>query len=87
MLQRSEIIDPFFRSLHDRLVEEINDKVDELTEGSAKLTEHDRETVAEKYAARVAHIKALRRVLDVCAELQLDMYGPKGRDQNQTGES
>jgi hypothetical protein len=86
MLQRSEIIDPFFRLVYDRLTAELEIKIGGLAGGSAKVTENDTDTVAEKYAGQVAYIAAIRQVLEVCEELQLNMYGPKGRDDNQDGE-
>ena len=86
MLQRSEIVDPFFRALHARLTTDLDNRVGGLANGTAKVTDNSTETVAEKYAEQVAHIAAIRLVLDTCEELQRDMYGPKGRDDNQNGE-
>lgn len=71
------LIDPFHRELTTRLTAEIDKRIEQLTEGSAKRYINDSETVAEKYASQITYIKALRDVLTICVELEQARYGAK----------
>jgi hypothetical protein len=75
----ANLIDRFHRSLYAVLSEELSNRISKLANGSAALVQGDTATVAEKYSAQVAYIKALSDVLDKCRELEADMYGsPSG---------
>lgn len=73
----SEIIDPFHRQLHQVLQEDLVRRVEQLATGSAAQVAGSQESVAVKYAAQTSYIKALRDILEKCAELEQDIYGPK----------
>lgn len=75
-----DIVDPFHRALHKRLSEEMAQRIEAVAGGSASVLAEDTKTVAEKYAAQVAYIMALRDVLEVCEELGSDLYGNARRD-------
>ena len=73
------ILDPFHRVLAQRINEEIRAKEHNLADGSAARITEDTASVAEKYAAQVAHIRALYSILDLCKAIELDQntLGPR----------
>lgn len=83
MVERSTIIDPFFRELHDRLAPEIDNRIVALASGSAKRTEGSVETVAEAYAAQCAYIQALNLVLQIGTEIEHNRHGNRPEEQQQ----
>lgn len=70
-----DLIDAFHRRLYPVLAKDIENRMLQLAEGSAKTIQGGAETVAEKYAAQVAYITALNDVLSKCHEIEVDMYG------------
>jgi hypothetical protein len=68
------IIDPFFRRLHARLVEEIDNRMIALARGTAFAIDGGR-TTAENYSFQVGALEALGRVIEVCQELEHEQYG------------
>lgn len=80
MTTAPELIDPFHRALYGRLKQKLEACIEGLASGSAASALDDPATVAEKYAAQVAYIKALNDVLEVCEELERDRYGVKRED-------
>jgi hypothetical protein len=68
-----EIIDPFYRSLYNELIPQINNKAAELCAGRAI----DYAT----YREEVGYIRALNDVLDKCAELERTKYGTGNREE------
>lgn len=83
MVTAPDLIDPFHRSLHARLTEEINKRVTALAQGSAAKTLDSGSTVAENYAAQTSYIQALVSVLDVCEELEQERYGARKKDEDE----
>lgn len=75
------IIDPFFRQLYNRIVEDLDSRVNALARGSALVlgekTGLDPNTIAMKYQAVVAHIAALQEVIDLGIEIDRERYGTK----------
>lgn len=72
-----DIIDPFHRQLRAVLDEDLTRRIVALSEGSAARVAGGVEEVAEKYAAQVSYIKALRDLIEKCEELEKEIYGPK----------
>lgn len=72
-----DLIDPFHRNLYKVLSEDISDRVEQLVTGSAKKYSDGAESVAEKYAAQISYLQALRTVLEKCREIEVDMYGSR----------
>lgn len=70
------IIDPFHREFYTRVAEELETRKNNLSKGSAALTqyEHPNVTVAERYAAGVSYIQALNDVLSIAAEIEQRRY-------------
>lgn len=83
MVERSTIINPFFRDLYDKLAPEIDKCMHELAAGSAKQVAGSPETVAEKYADQCGYIRAMLTVLDVCTELEHNIHGNRPEEQQQ----
>lgn len=73
----ANFIDRFHRQLHSVLADEIHTRTLRLAQGAASLTQGDILTVAEKYAAQVAYLRALHDIVEKCQELEVDMYGTK----------
>lgn len=74
MRDGSSVIDPFHRSLHSALMEELHKRVDSIASGAAKNF--------EDYKEKIGYIKALNDSLDKCKEIETEMYGLKpGEDQ------
>lgn len=71
------LIDPFHRSLHERLTTMLQDRVSRLAQGSASQMIGSQSSVAENYAGQVGYIQALRDVLDVCDDLERERYGDR----------
>ena len=71
------LIDPFHRALYAMVTRAIEDRVTDLASGSAAVLKDSSQTVAEKYAAKVAYLMALKDVLAWCEELEADMYGKR----------
>lgn len=84
MVERSSIVNPFFRELHDQLAPEIDRRIVSLASGSAKRTEGSPETVAEAYAAQCAYIQALNEVLKVCANIEHNIHGNRPEESQQS---
>lgn len=74
------LIDQFHRAIYAKLSEEISRRMIQLAEGSAKTIQGSDATVAEKYAAQVSYIEALNDVLDMCQQIENDIYGTKKPD-------
>ena len=74
-----QILDPFHRALSELINEEIEAAKDKLASGQAARITEDTASVAEKYAAQVAHIRALRSVLDLCHQVEVNQnsLGPR----------
>lgn len=70
-----ELIDPFHRALRERLEEQLSNKIEALSNGSAITGAQSASDVAERYAAQTSYIRALRDVLSVCEDLEQDRYG------------
>lgn len=81
MVERSTIVNPFFRELYDRLAPEIDKRMVALCSGSARRIEGSQETVAEAYAHQCAYIEAFNEVLKVCAELEHNQHGNRPEEQ------
>lgn len=81
MVERSTIINPFFRDLYDQLAPEIDKRMQALAGGSAKRVEGSPETVAEAYADQCAYIRALLDVLEICAQLEHNRHGNRPEEQ------
>lgn len=73
------IRDPFHRALASLLEEEIEAAKERLASGQAARITEDTASVGEKYAAQVAHIRALRSVLDLCHQVEINQetMGPR----------
>lgn len=76
-MNRAEITDPFHRDLFDAVQDMLSDRIEGLASGSAKQHEGEFATVAEKYAAQVAYIQALRDVLSYSEQIEIRRYGGK----------
>lgn len=74
-----QILDPFHLALASLIIEEIDDAKERLAAGEAAKISEDTASVAEKYAAQVAHIRALRSVLDLCHQVEVNQntLGPR----------
>lgn len=81
MVERSTIVDPFFRALYDELAPEIDRRMVELANGSAKQIVGSPETVAEVYAKQCAYIQAYNHVLQICADLEHNRHGNRPEEQ------
>lgn len=82
MATAPELIDPFHRSLHERLIDNLSNRINQLADGSASQSKEGVSTVAEKYAAQVSYIKALRDVLALCEELERERYGVRKEEED-----
>lgn len=67
--------DPFHRELRRRLDEKLAARVEHLAAGGATTTDLEVISTAEKYAAQVTYIQALRDVLAMCDEMDRERYG------------
>lgn len=67
---------PFHRDLRTKLNEEIAKRTEQLVRGGATRSVDDAATVAEKYAAAVAYIEALRQVLAYCHSMDAERFHP-----------
>ena len=76
------ILDPFHRALASLIEEEIETCKDRLASGQAARITEDTASVGEKYAALVAHISALRSVLELCRQVETNQnsLGPRPAD-------
>lgn len=81
MVERSTIVDPFFRSLYDVLAPIIDQRIVSLAQGSAKRVEGSPETIAEAYADQCAYIRALNDVLQICTDLEHNRHGNRPEEQ------
>lgn len=76
MIDRSTIIDPFFKALYDRIVPEIDNRMVVLASGGAqRFSSESRETTAEAYAREVGYIAALEAMVGVCAQIEHEAHG------------
>ena len=71
----TRIIDRFHQTLATRLNEELSSRVEQLINGSATRMGDEPTSTAEKYAAQVSYIRAIRHVLELCDEISDDQYG------------
>ena len=76
------ILDPFHRALASVINEEIANRSEALVNGSASRVTEDVVSVAEKYAATVSYIKALKTVLEMCHQLEVEMHSLQPRNAN-----
>lgn len=77
-----DLIDPFHKAIHAKLMEERSNRIIGLAAGSAAKITEDTQTVAEKYAAQVSYIKALEDVMEICKQLERERYGERpGREE------
>ena len=78
------LTDPFFRQLYNKLVEEIDSRVNALARGSAlTLGEKigvDINATAMNYQKAVSYIEALQSVIELGIELDHERYGRKTTD-------
>lgn len=81
MVERSTIINPFFRDLYDRLAPVIDQRMVGLANGSAKQIVGSPESVAEAYSRECAYIQALNDVIEICAELEHNRHGNRPEEQ------
>lgn len=83
MTTAPDLIDPFHRALHRRLAADLEERILNLAAGSAAQNDSDTKSVAEKYAAQVAYIRAIQDVMGICEELERERYGdrPKGKEE------
>ena len=85
MVERSTIIDPFFRALFDELAPEIDKRMVALADGSAQQIAGSTKTVPELYAEQVATIQALNNVLDICTNIEHNRHGNRPEEQQPQG--
>lgn len=76
------IIDPFFRNLHKRLEEAINDRMVKITEGGSSVRGMegiliDPFNTTLMYEKDVAVIKAYQEVINLGYEIDREMFGTK----------
>ena len=80
------ITDPFFRTLHSKLADEINSRVSALAAGSAitlgKDVGIDAVATAINYQKAVSYIEALQQVIELCVEIDHERYGRKSSADN-----
>lgn len=81
MVERSTIVDPFFKALYDKLAPELDNRMVLLAQGSAKRIDGSPDTVAEAYADQCAYIRALNDVLQICTELEHNRHGNRPEEQ------
>lgn len=81
MVDRSTIVDPFFRELYDRIAPEIDKRMVALAAGSAKRIEGSPDTVEERYSAECAHIQALTSVLEIGSQIEHNRHGNRPEEQ------
>lgn len=74
-----DLIDPFHRALYKVLTEKHDQRMFGLAEGSAVATQGSTVSTAEKYAAEVSYIEALRDVFGWCHEVEVEMYGKRAK--------
>lgn len=74
------ILDPFHRALAAMINEEISSRSEALANGSASRIPEDAVSVAEKYAAAVAYIKALGTVLEMCRQVEVEQNSLQPRN-------
>ena len=72
-----ELMDPFHKRIYVKLQEVIESRKEQLANGGACTIPEDTATVAEKYAAKVAYLQALKDVLSMCEEADYEMHGVK----------
>ena len=78
--------DPFFRQLHQRLAEEIDNRTNVLASGGAlafnEKGSRDPISTAMKYQADVSYIEALRSVIELGFEMDHERYGTKKKTED-----
>lgn len=72
-----DVVDPFHRQLYNRISDDLQQRSDAIAGGSASVSAEDKKTVAEKYAAQVSYILALRNVLELCEDISGEMMGAR----------
>ena len=78
------ITDPFFRTLYQRLVEEIDKRSAVLVDGGS-LTFSDKGVIdinatAMKYQKDISYLEALHQVLNLGIQLDHDQYGVRTKE-------
>lgn len=81
MVERSTIVDVFFRDLYDKVAPIIDQRMISLAQGSAKRPAGAPDTVAESYAEQCAYIQALSDVLEICTDLEHNRHGNRPEEQ------
>jgi hypothetical protein len=79
------ISDPFFRQMFQKLAEEIDRRSESLSTGSALINAKgigvDVYSTAMKYQASVSYIEALKFVIELGLEMDLERYGKHTGDE------
>ena len=81
MVERSTIVDAFFRDLYDVLAPELDKRMVHLATGGAQQIQGSAQTVAEAYADQCAYIRALNDVLEICTGLEHNRHGNRPEEQ------
>jgi len=71
----SNISDPFFRQLHQRLAEEIENRAEAIINGSLVCVGNGIDLTGIKYREAVAYIQALQQVIELGLQIDHDRYG------------
>ena len=82
-------VDPFFKKLHERLFEEVTNRIHALAESGASVRSNeglllDPVNTAIKYEKDVAVIRAYQEVIALCFELDRETFG--GKYNNEDGD-
>jgi hypothetical protein len=83
------LTDPLFRQLYQRLAEDIDNRVNGLSQGAALILGDfgniDATATALKYQYHVAYIAAMQATIDLMVEIDHDRYGKRDKNQ-ETGD-
>lgn len=71
------VIDRFHQTLATKISREIEQRTQALVRGAAKQLAGEVVTTAEKYAAAVVYIEAMKTILSWCDDISADQYGTK----------
>ena len=79
------LTDPLFRQLYQRLAEDIDNRVNGLSQGSALILGDtgniDATATALKYQYHVAYISAMQAIVGLMIEIDHDRYGKKTKEE------
>ena len=72
-----QITDPFFSKLYARLEEESDKRINSLANGSALAG--DAFNTSAKYQEQVSYLQAIKDIIELCYELDREIYGVRSK--------